>query len=929
MSSRVLYPPIVDSQIPAFQAGEGSVCTVYFSLSKFNGSSDFKNLHISVTKQSNGLNVVKPTDELVMEETEDNKVMHYRSTGIILNANFYKVEGTDNLYYTKIYNEDINGQDGEVGNKNYNGWIPGWIYKIQIRLSAAEYDGSIGQAKWLHDHASDFSEWSTIAIVKAVGRIDLIIPPLGYNSSNENENGNGAEIVNTLYLSTLDFFGKIDSVEDASEVLYKYNLKLFDEIEELIEDSGELYSSQYQNSNNFQYLCKHEFKDNESGTLIFTYTTNNGFTSTFKYRFLISLLAINEAPCTILTLENDNINKDIAKISSLEMEEEEGRVALKLFVNGEVASDLYNGNICIRRSSSKSGFTEWEDIKIYVVTQTLINNLPPIYDYTIESGVYYKYGVQAIDKYGNRGTLDIPKNMVMRNFEYSYLLGENNQQLKLMFNNTMPNYKIQLMESKTETIGSTYPIVTRNAALRYKLFPINGLISFWMDENHLFCNKRVIYDNQDDVIQEYNNYNNRTILPYSTEHHHDPEFAGDSPSYEDITLESVSNITGLNEPNYQPQYDYIYERDFRKMVLDFLHDGKPKLFKSPTEGNVIVRLTEINCVPNQTLDRMIYEFSSTANELADNTYDNYIKYKFLIPGNWSSEFYTTETKIGQLKMDFAPMTNIISEIFKKYDTTGQNYAGYRKIIQKIHHLKITINSDPIKIVNLARQAITGSDYVIGNNIIYNGNMTITMYAPQRIYEFDERLNFYSPDITSICFEGEHYTEEEKNEILKYNPTYNFNKPINATIDFLYDQRLETYEKKQIQSQQTTHGIGQIFGQYRVDPKHSISKDIFAKYKIDWDREFRELDSISSIEIEANPGAVFRVTEKSNIVSETNIHEINDTGVLRMEDMNKIGKIEYLGMRNPATGEIDETIPVDLLLNYHYILKKGTYKGVQV
>ena len=55
MASRVLYPCIVDSYMPAFKAGNTS-CRVYFSLSKFNGSSDFSSVHISVVKQNTGMN---------------------------------------------------------------------------------------------------------------------------------------------------------------------------------------------------------------------------------------------------------------------------------------------------------------------------------------------------------------------------------------------------------------------------------------------------------------------------------------------------------------------------------------------------------------------------------------------------------------------------------------------------------------------------------------------------------------------------------------------------------------------------------------------------------------------------------------------------------------------------------------------------------
>ena len=153
----------------------------------------------------------------------------------------------------------------------------------------------------------------------------------------------------------------------------------------------------------------------------------------------------------------------------------------------------------------------------------------------------------------------------------------------------MGSYKIQQMENKNETIGGQFPIIARNGALGYRIFPVAGLISFNMDENNLFTNKQIIYKYQD-VLTLYQNYKNNVGTA---------------------------------------QYNYIYEKDFRKEVITFLINGKPKLFKSPTEGNVIVRLLDVNFSPNQTLDRLIYSFSANANELAEDNLDNYIKYKFL------------------------------------------------------------------------------------------------------------------------------------------------------------------------------------------------------------------------------------------------------------------------------------------------------------
>ena len=50
-------------------------------------------------------------------------------------------------------------------------------------------------------------------------------------------------------------------------------------------------------------------------------------------------------------------------------------------------------------------------------------------------------------------------------------------------------------------------------------------------------------------------------------------------------------------------------------VLEFLTDGKPKLFKSPEEGNYIVYLMSSSLSPNDTVGRMLHTFSATAVEI--------------------------------------------------------------------------------------------------------------------------------------------------------------------------------------------------------------------------------------------------------------------------------------------------------------------------
>ena len=95
--------------------------------------------------------------------------------------------------------------------------------------------------------------------------------------------------------------------------------------------------------------------------------------------------------------------------------------------------------------------------------------------------------------------------------------------------------------------------------------------------------------------------------------------------YDDI----ISKYNTRRRDKHLGMYDYKREFDFREKVLAFLQDGKPKLFKSPTQGNIIIKINDVSIAPNKTLSGTIASFSATAYEIAEATIDNYKKYNFI------------------------------------------------------------------------------------------------------------------------------------------------------------------------------------------------------------------------------------------------------------------------------------------------------------
>lgn len=779
MASKVLYPPIVNSYMPAFVAKEGAICRVYFSLSKFNSRSDFQSVHISVTKQGSGASVVKKQDA----------APRYRITGIILNAKPVKVES--NLYYVDILSEDVGK------------WEVGWIYKVQIRFSMVDYEGVVTQPTWLNANASNFSEWSTVCTIKTIGKNQITIPMFNYDNLNPTFNTNLI-----LNASTLNITGSYSN-EDTSEMLYSYQMKLLCN-NEVLEDSGVLYPNQYINANQFNYLFKRALEKNDNYTFLLEYETNNKYIGKCEIDFAAQNFDEHELPFTLLTAETG------AETTVYE-EEEEGRVGLQLSIP---AGSSYFGNVCIRRSSELNNYSDWEDIKILTFTHEELEEdfiYPVVYDYTATSGINYKYGIQYINEYDMRGSLQIIEEPIKREYQFSYLLGENEQQLKLKFDNSLSNYKRNVSDAKVDTIGGKHPFITRNGNMNYKSFSLSGLISYNMDEANLFLQK---------------------------------DFIG-------------REAEGL--------YDYTFEREFREEVLNFLYSDKPKLFKSPTEGNLLVRLMNVSTTPNKTLNRMIYSFSAEGYEIAEPTLENYLEYGFTSVGEANSDYQNLgqSEHIGQYNQLYRLGDNIIKSICQKHNS--KTSESVQKVV-KITDLSITIDDEPLASVG-------------GWELNINGKK-ILMKAPNNVFE--PGIEFTNEDVVSISPDPQI-------------------KALNIIVDYKYtiEEKRIVHKIKKTSSYIKT--IGQICNTY---PAGSVLlSSIAAKYYIESDSYFRYIHKFDKICIEAEPGTPFAILYPDYSLQQI---MVGDTGVLMIDHPQDIG-------------EIGCYTNCEVLIDYGCQITQGTYK----
>lgn len=352
--------------------------------------------------------------------------------------------------------------------------------------------------------------------------------------------------------------------EDETETLKSYRIILYDDENTQLLDSGNIYTSEYTSTNEINYTFNYDFKEDETYHFSLEYTTANLYTESNNY-------TINVEPGTEV---------DLHIVCRAWTDPENGCIKLKI-LRSKSHGD-YTGQIIIRRTDGKSNFTIWEDIFTYNFIDA-----PSISkewrDFTIESGMLYKYAIQSVTE-GVRAPMTIFKNPILVELQHIYLVGKD-RQLKLSFNPSISSIKQNISEVKIDTSGSKYPYVKRDGYLNYTDFPISGTINSLMDEDDTFINKEEIYGNK---LKYYEDYNG--------EH----------------------NVTSYN--------DYVYEKFFRDKVREFLNNSEAKLFRSPTEGNYLVRLMNINYTPNRTLGRNVWDFSCSAYEIDECTTDNYEKY---------------------------------------------------------------------------------------------------------------------------------------------------------------------------------------------------------------------------------------------------------------------------------------------------------------
>ena len=789
-----LFPPIVESYMPAFLIGSSdsqkNTCKVYFSISLYNNLSDIKNAQVTVTNQNTNLSVLS-------KEKYPCEIMLTQ-----IKTDLTRV--SDDKYYIEIKTDDI--EEGFQINQ---------YYKVQIRFTSVEATNvslNTPQAidSWLAANLSNFSEWSTVCLVRGISTPTL------------NINGFDMNAETTLWsINNVDVVGNLTFVDkNETDTLKSYQIKLYDIKDNLLVDSGILYSNSYSNVNEFNYTFEYEFKEGENYYFIFNYETNNMYSESITHEFMVIQEGADMLNAT-LTAELDEING-----------------AIKLEVKGKDKEGSFVGNITIRRTSSESNFTIWEDVHTASFEEN--SKLDYIWiDYTIKSGIYYKYIAQKRSSVGNRGVAIHAKNepfMIL--FDDMYLTGGNGQ-LNIRFDPSVTSFKINVSESKTDTIGSKYPYITQNGAIKYKQFPIGGTITHLMDPNNLITSRENVFK---DSLSYYEEYNKNKYV----------------------------RIDDFN--------DWTYEREFREKVQDFLHENKVRLFRSATEGNILVKLTDINFTPNATLGRRIYSFTATATEIDECSIKNYDKYGISPLGKYDTQLQFSNDYIGQYNEIVPANTEVLELIQEKYEKYAKE--NYKMTIQNLDFLKFEFEDKPYLIKEGAEGPYIVDD--LGNEkenpdsailgyLVYINNKPIII-NPEGIYE----LKGDNIEITSLSF------------------------PIDTKVNLEYHVNISQIEdtSKIFQTSSFYRKVGQEWGAFK--PNDSIYQRIWNKYFEKYSDYQQTMLSLDGVKVEAEPGTVIYVKESADTDFERHVIGFTHTLALDAKD-STIEGLYFAGVHlEPAT-----------------------------
>lgn len=693
--SNKIYPPIIDSELPSIKKNKNSyLFELPISYNRFNTPLQVTGCTIRIISAVTG----KQICEVKTADFNNNSLKNIAY--FELPTVFYKLaEEYDPLetYYsnqtsTSFYEVNLPlGQDSFIPNhffiidkeKSVN-WIVGNYYKIQAAFNFL--DGSPPQ-----EYVSSFSTFGTTKLIdisdfqvsiaglnnvfyKLAANYDPIETYYNYSSSTDSYEQIS---VNENSFEPNTFFIK-ETVENIAKGYYTGEFQIKDRSEQVKEYCFRIYTV---NQNNIIFGQPQQELFYDTGPLIHDNSTNyiddNGILH--GQDFFESYLILNDLEdyfieYEITTINNCTITSDryiVANYFALPPDIQCNIYAkqnyitngIEVFMRGikneQNIEDSVSGNFLLLRTELNSSNQSWsapvEVLKInlnnttpseqeIVDTNIIFKDRLLWQDYTVGQGIKYKYYLQQYWS-GNIHTNNkyyseyIPSNEIIPDFEDASLF-DGEKQLIIKYNPKITNFKTTKIDSKQDTIGGKFPYIFRGANTNYKEFTISGLISYTADELGSFDKKYAVNEDidRDQTPTIQTNFNIRSY---------------------DLTSENFAR-----------------ERQFKLEVLDWLNDGKTKLFRSPSEGNYLVRLMNVNLTPNESLGRLLHTFSCTAYEVADCNFMTLIDQKVIQQNDITFQEYQI---IEDVFVEQSELNTTEEKIYRYPEEGNKTFSGLVRI----------------------------------------------------------------------------------------------------------------------------------------------------------------------------------------------------------------------------------------------------------
>ena len=565
------------------------------------------------------------------------RVVEQRSNSSIVNTSKYP----DNIIYKNV---DLTKEASPYGIKILTSdlrkpWSPGVCYKIQLRFGSTSFPNDLSAfAAWKKEQINNqtFSEWSTVMVIKAIAQPEVYIENAGTLRTDVIASKQTEASLTPLFVG--------DYIDNAfEEPLEKYKFDLYDETGKTLIESSDWI--QAVSGKNCSYRFKTMLTNNESYRVYFSIVTRNGYETRTYYDFQAIKVYLE-------SLTDVSIRVDDADVFCRE------NGCMRIYLT---AKSPLTGCYVLTRTSEESNYQVYEDLKYFNYFEEEFSDTLLYIDYIIESGIKYKYAFQYQNSQGLRSAplqedgMTVPARSV--DFEYSYIYRDG-VQLRLKFNQKLSSFKHTTLASKQDTLGDQFPHLSKNGYAYYAEFPISGLISFQMDEDQTFFTLKT----------DGYYYNNELVIPAD-------KFSVSTATRGDESVPPYLPIDSSITDN-----NIFIERKFREKAEQFLNDFTYKLYKSPTEGNIVIGLINMSMTPNASLGRMIFEFSATAYEVLENTIDDLNEVGIIDVGIFNNEVSTEiQTSFGQIDGIYlgCPEGNDIYNLIKQQEEIAVGDGRYK------------------------------------------------------------------------------------------------------------------------------------------------------------------------------------------------------------------------------------------------------------